>query len=517
MEKSSQIQVRPGTFGVRSPFRTESVPISLPLDLLEESSRRLGLTCLTYALIYTLNVGLELWIQDLQLGEEGYIAGASVGLSLAFFAMTRASLFSPSFLLSVSVFYEALGALGIALLPFWSGEMPASGTSWICVWILLFPVVVPSPPGRALIAAVLSASMEPFALVLALKWGPPLSLPSGPLSEMALHLFLPNYICAGLATFASQVIYKLGTDVTAARRMGSYQLEEKLGHGGMGEVWKARHRMLARPAAIKLMRPEALNGTGATSRTAWMRFEREAQATATLSSPHTIELYDFGKTESGMLYYVMEYLEGRDLQELIERHGPIPGARAVYILEQALASVGEAHRRGILHRDIKPGNLFLTERGGDLDYIKVLDFGLAQDVRSEIGREGLLSMEGSLAGTPLYMAPERFYGPETADHRADLYALGAVGYFMLTGQPVFEGLNPVQILVEHARTRPRSLRELGATVSPQLEAVILKALEKDPDKRFATAEEFHAGLNKTPEQGQWSPEAAWRWWWENVF
>jgi eukaryotic-like serine/threonine-protein kinase len=304
---------------------------------------------------------------------------------------------------------------------------------------------------------------------------------------------------------------------------GSYRLIEKLGEGGMGEVYRAAHTRLERKAAVKMIRPDRLG-----SELAQRRFEREVRAVSGLTHPNTIALYDFGRADDGRFYFAMEHLEGLDLERLVGRHGPVSAARAAVILDQALGAVGEAHERGILHRDLKPSNVFLTERGGQFDFVKVLDFGLAKEMGSgEEARSGpgadevplqlaAMTTDGSITGTPLYMAPEMFYGTRPPDHRADLYSLGAVGYFLIAGRPVFEADDAVQALLQHVRSQPEPLRAQGIEVSAELEAVLLQALEKDPADRFATAEHFRRALHATPEWGRWSPQEARTWWTERL-
>jgi serine/threonine-protein kinase len=306
---------------------------------------------------------------------------------------------------------------------------------------------------------------------------------------------------------AVQTLHALRMQAFEAEQAGSYRLLEKLGEGGMGEVYRARHALLHRPTAVKMLRDDHID-----SPTASKRFEREVRAVSELTHPNTISIYDFGKTDAGHFYYAMEFLDGMDLQGLVERHGPVPASRAAFILEQLLGSLGEAHWRGILHRDVKPSNVFLTVRGRQFDFAKVLDFGLVKEMGPDPQFTAGLTADSALTGTPLYMAPERFYGDQAVDHRSDLYAVGAVAYFLVAGRPVFDAKNPMQALIDHVRTPPTPPRELGVAVSEAFERVILKALEKDPALRFATAEDFAAALRQTPEWGAWTQDQAREWW-----
>ena len=294
--------------------------------------------------------------------------------------------------------------------------------------------------------------------------------------------------------------------------MGSYQLGELLGRGGMGEVYKATHRMLARPAAIKLIRPEMLGGVGAAAaRLAVTRFRREAQAAANLRSPHTVELYDFGVTADQTLYFVMELLDGMDLETLVRQTGAVPAARVIYILRQVCDSLEEAHSAGLVHRDIKPANIHLGRLGLHHDVVKVLDFGLVKSVASEESEQTLGTAAGLTPGTPAYLAPEIARG-EAFDGRADLYALGCVGYYLLTGQLVFEATNSLQMITKHVGETPiPPSQRTELPVPPELERVILRCLAKQPRDRPATAGELSSALasvNGKP----WGEAQAQQWW-----
>jgi serine/threonine-protein kinase len=331
-------------------------------------------------------------------------------------------------------------------------------------------------------------------------------------------------ITLAVGLLAVRVFTGLRLQVLRPGHAGSYRLLEKLGEGGMGEVYRACHTRLGRPAAVKMIRPDRLG-----SELALRRFEAEVRAVCGLTHPNTIALYDFGRTDEGRFYYAMEHLEGLDLQRLVSQHGPMPATRAVWILDQVLGAVGEAHEHGILHRDLKPSNVFLTSRGGQFDFVKVLDFGLAKDLgagdeaRLEPAQGNELPLDlsgltadGSITGTPLYMAPEMFYGSRPPDHRADLYSLGALGYFLIAGRPVFEAQDTVQALLQHVRSQPEPLHGRGCEVSAELEAVLLQALEKDPAERFATAEHFRGALRATREWGRWGAPEARTWWAERL-
>lgn len=299
-----------------------------------------------------------------------------------------------------------------------------------------------------------------------------------------------------------------------ARRFGSYELVELLGQGGMGEVWRARHAMLSRHAAVKLIRPEAL-GEGRTTRSATVmrRFEREAQATSALRSPHTVELYDFGVGEGGTFYYVMELLEGLNLKTLVEQFGPVRPERVVYLLQQACDSLGEAHARDLVHRDVKPANLFVCKLGLKHDFVKVLDFGLVKP-RPQPGLvESQLTTDGTAPGSPAFMPPEIAEGAQTIDARADIYALGCVAYWLLTGQLVFVGDTPLAVVLQHVQAAPVPPSQRTEIEIPEaLEALVMRCLEKDPAARPQSAKALAAALKAIPFEEPWDEDRAEHWW-----
>jgi serine/threonine protein kinase len=291
----------------------------------------------------------------------------------------------------------------------------------------------------------------------------------------------------------------------AAKELGQYQLEEKLGEGGMGVVYRGRHRMLRRPTAIKLLLPEK------TTDEAISRFEREVQLTCQLNHPNTIAIYDYGRTPEGIFYYAMEYLEGLNLDRLVSQYGPQPEGRVIHILRQVCGSLAEAHQIGLVHRDIKPANILLCQRGGVSDVAKVLDFGLVKALEAK--QEASLTSAGSVMGTPLFMSPEAVQEHDAVDHRSDLYALAAVGYYLLTGTPPFEGNSIVEICMHHVRTPPQPPSErLDQTVSADLEGVLLKGLAKKPEDRFPTTADFAGALAACYTATTWTSQDSDLWW-----
>jgi serine/threonine-protein kinase len=307
-----------------------------------------------------------------------------------------------------------------------------------------------------------------------------------------------------VAAIASHVVYHLRQQVKNAEKLGQYTLEAKIGEGAMGIVYRASHAMLRRPTAIKLLPPDRAGEHNIA------RFEREVQLTSMLTHPNTIAIYDYGRTPDGIFYYAMEYLEGIDLEELVRRHGPQPPGRVLRILTQVAGALAEAHGIGLIHRDVKPANIFLCERGGVPDVAKIFDFGLVKQLSS--GGDTKMSAANVLAGTPLYLAPEAILTPQTVDARIDLYSLGCVGYFLLTGRPVFEGRTLLEICSRHLHEKPVPPSERRRGIPAKLERVILACLEKDPARRPKDARALVAQLTACDDVEAWSEESARRFW-----
>ena len=304
--------------------------------------------------------------------------------------------------------------------------------------------------------------------------------------------------------FYSNVVVRLRQRVEEAQQLGQYRLEQKIGEGGMGKVFRARHAFLCRPTAIKLLRAEHDNEE------AVKRFEREVQYTSRLTHPNTVAIYDYGHTPSGRFYYAMEYLQGITLERCIEESGPQPEPRVVYIMKQACGSIAEAHAAGMIHRDIKPSNIMLCERGGLFDFVKVLDFGL---VRSTEPTSTQITRFEMLTGTPLYLSPEAITDPESLDARGDVYQLGAIAYYALTGQHVFKGSTVLEVAGHHLNEQPiPPSTRLEKPVSQDLEDLIMQCLEKDPSNRHATAFELLQALESCEVQGIWGQRDARTWW-----
>ena len=330
------------------------------------------------------------------------------------------------------------------------------------------------------------------------------SLAAGITTEVAVWWVLAT----ALSTGASVVIYGLRRRVHDAEQLGQYRLEEKIGEGGMGAVYRASHAFLRRPTAVKLLPPDRAGADNLR------RFEQEVQLTAGLKHPHTITIFDYGHTSDGLFYYAMEYIDGLTLTDLVERSGAQDQRRVVHLMRQAASALVEAHGIGLVHRDIKPGNIMvhlLHPHGGGGDFVKVLDFGLVKEVRREGGIQ--LTNEANLAGTPQYMAPESITSPDSVDRRADLYALGAVAYYLLAGSHVFTGNSIVEVCSHHLHSDPEPLSSrLGKPVAPALEEAVLSCLEKDPSRRPQTAMELEQRLSDCAGVDPWTSEDAQRWW-----
>jgi serine/threonine-protein kinase len=310
----------------------------------------------------------------------------------------------------------------------------------------------------------------------------------------------------------SRVIYGLRRQVDEAMKLGQYTLEAPLGEGGMGTVYRARHAMLRRPAAIKLIRPE-LVGEAAGRRGVLQRFEREADVTANLKSPHTIQLYDFGVSSEGAFYYVMEFLDGVDLETSVATYGPMEPARVVYVLRQVCESLEEAHAAGLVHRDIKPANIFLCRHGTRYDFVKVLDFGLVALCAQSGDVEPKLTMEGMVGGTPAYLPPEMAVNPDAVDSRADVYAVGCVAYWLLTGQVPFRRDTAMATILAHVNDTPAAPSEVSELPIPEaLDVLVLECLAKRPAGRPACAAELSRRLEAALDGAAWDQARAARWW-----
>lgn len=366
--------------------------------------------------------------------------------------------------------------------------------------LMLRSAIVPSRPGRTMFIGVLTNTLT-FVLVGPAKFVVALGnwvTPPVVLVAFALHTLLTACITAA----TSKIIYGLHERIQTVVRMGQYALIDKIGEGGMGSVWRAQHAMLRRPTAVKLLAEDR------TTEVDLVRFEREVQLTSLLTHPNTVAVFDYGRAEDGTLYYAMEYVDGLSLEELVERHGPMPPGRVIRVLSQVTSALVEAHAMGLIHRDIKPANILLCVRGAIPDFVKVVDFGLVKMVlpdRTDV------STANAIAGTPPFMSPETITSAEDADGRADLYALGAVGYYLLTGRNVFEGTNLIEICSHHLHTKPMP-PSAHAEVPALLEDVVLECLAKRPEDRPANAGALLKRLEACALEAPWCEEEAAEFW-----
>lgn len=328
-----------------------------------------------------------------------------------------------------------------------------------------------------------------------------------PFGEQLFLSGVGSALLGATSVFVTRTLYGLRKTAFRARRLGNYVLHKEIGEGGMGRVYVAEHALMCRPSAVKVLKA----ATGA-DRTALARFEREVRLSASLSHPNTITIFDFGRAAEDTFYYAMEYLEGMDLERFVERFGPIPASRAVFLLLQVTGPLAEAHHRAIVHRDLKPSNIFLTMRGGLYDFVKVLDFGLAKRIEGA-DTPSELTKTGVVFGTPRYLAPETVYGTAGVGSRADIYALGAVAYWMLTGRPPFTADSAVALMIDHVKTVPPRPSEICEVPIPaELDDAVMKCLEKDPDDRFQSIAELEIALRAVPDPSPWTRGRAARWW-----
>jgi serine/threonine-protein kinase len=485
----------------------------LPLDLKRAAVHGLGILSLlgagvmaTYLVMLAAMVGQAAHATELRV--HAPILVTVLVVDLALFGLTRLRSMNADVVLRLGFVHFVAVALLLGLFRHshaWPTGEAVRQWSPVAVWILLFGALVPVRPSTVLGWSLFAALMDPFALLVEKRASAPLS------AADTLLLSLSPFLAALMAYVTASVVYGLNDRIARAREFGAYRLVERLGQGGMAEVWRADHRMLARPAAVKLIRPSVLANYGEKESERLVRlFEREVQATAALRSPHTIQVYDFGVARDGTFYYVMELLDGYDLQTLVEHFGKQPVSRVVFLLRQVCHSLREAHEHELVHRDMKPGNIYVCRYGSDLDFAKVLDFGLVLDRRPTA--EELDEGRGQI-GTPAVMAPEQVRFDAPVDQRTDIYALGCVAYWLLTGVRVFEATTRQDMLVMHAHQRPDPpSRRVDVVVPEELERLVMSCLDKNPDKRPQTAMELSDRLAALGLENAWTRERMEAWW-----
>jgi len=494
----------------------KSQPSTLAPELLEGAVQRLGWVCiaqmLSAATVYLGGAFIQPgWVHPAT-APTSYTAGLSLGFlsGAILYGVIRSGRIAPLLIGDLGLVYMALSGFFISLaetsIPVHAGDAIHGQTS-LAIWIAFFVLAIPSTLGKMALAATATALMGPATLAIHIVAG---NVPRPPASHWFLR-FATTFLVAAWAVLLSRYIYRLGARAGQAIEMGSYRLVERIDRGGMGEVWRAEHRLLARRAAIKLIRADALGDNVRDREAVLARFQREAKATAALHSPHTVALYDYGVSHSGAFYYVMELLDGINMEEMVKRFGPLPAARAIHLLRQVCSSLAEAHENGLTHRDIKPGNILVCRLGASFDFVKVVDFGLVK-LAPELAQTQL-TREGVVTGTPAFLAPELGRADAETDARVDIYGLGCVAYWLLTGRLVFEADSMMAMILAHMREPPSPPSSRTDNHIPgELDEVILACLEKDPDRRPQSARELSDRLAACHPREPWTAALAEQWW-----
>jgi serine/threonine-protein kinase len=476
------------------------------------------------AVTFLLSAGLALvLVRDLMFGRGPawpFQAAVLVAMMLLATLVTAARSGTERGLKAVEAMAFGLAA-GVVAVHLWHAQLSAtargdatsllagSKDAVIGTTILLFTyaLLIPAPQGRAWRSIAAIAACPVAAEVLLFLAHPEVFRLTRRVETVqrvgeTLSLLL---VAASLAGYGAHLLRTMHVRARDARLFNQYRLRDGIGAGGMGEVYLAEHRFLKRPCALKLIRPERAGDPRSLA-----LFEKEVRATALLSDPNTLDIYDYGRTADGTFFYVMEYLYGLTLDDLVVRHGPMPPGRVIYLLRQACEALAEAHAAGLVHRDLKPANLFAARRGRRYDFLKLLDFGLVEvaAARHEVGP----GRERAVRGTPEYMAPEQVAGDRVVDRRCDLYALGGVAYTLLTGRPPFVGATAAQVMDAHVRDPVVPPSRHRPDIPPDLEEVVLHCLAKDPDGRFQNAEELERNLSACASANEWDARKAAGWW-----
>lgn len=482
-------------------------------DVADEGARRIGGLAIITAVTVVGAVFLQQALQpEMAAAQQSPLFRLSAlilvlaGVGLA--ALQRAEILSPQDLLDLGLVFEVAGSCALALIENskpWP-DSPIRGSTAVVTWIAICVMVIPNKPWKSVTAAIASAAIVPCAHLVAAQI---LGYPALPWNRL-LSYSLGPVIVAGWTPFVSTRIHQLREDLSRSQEFGSYRLEKLVGRGGMGEVWLARHRFLRREAAVKFVQAGLLeHATHSGRRQIQKRFESEAQAIALLRSPHTVAIYDYGVTENGSLYYAMEYLHGLNAETLVNQDGPQPAGRVLWFLRQACESLEEAHDAGLVHRDMKPSNLFVCRLGKRTDFVKVLDFGLVK----ELARATQLThTEGGANGTPAFMAPEQLRGEEV-DARTDIYGLGCLAYFLLAGAVVFDKPDTMAMAVAHLTELPQPPSARSELPIPKsLERVVMNCLEKRREDRPQSTAELRAMLDGCTDVVTWTEADANHWW-----
>ncbi len=402
-----------------------------------------------------------------------------------------------------AVFFVLIDVRGVTESAASYGVIPGFTQPWL-ILMFTYALFIPNSWKRA--AAVLATMAVMPILVLIAVW-----LTDTTTADVIWQrptVVVEKALLMAVATLSTVVgVHTIGSlriEAFEARQLGQYRLRERLGSGGMGEVFLAEHQLLKRPCAIKVIRPEKAGNPRVLA-----RFEREVRQTAKLSHWNTIEIFDYGRTDDGTFYYVMEYLPGMNLSEMVKKHGPLPLPRVIHLLSQICDALSEAHDLGMVHRDIKPANIFSATRGGVYDVAKLLDFGLVKPLADSADIS--LTQEEAITGSPLFMSPEQAVG-EQPDARSDIYSLGAVAYYLLTGRPPFEEDRPIKVLIAHAHQVPEMPSNIRDDISADIEAVVMRCLAKSPSDRFDSSRSLRDALLACEGAGAWTRNDATRWW-----
>ncbi len=475
--------------------------------------RRLRLSAIIFAVgfaaflvIHVLQVNYH---SPIQVFLFGFHATLTVVIAILAGVLCHRCVIPLSWLRGAELIVFGLPGLFFVALQYWSalaccqeGYFDIDAGAWL-ILMFTYALFIPNTFRRA--ALVIGAmGVVPVLLLYAMFWTNPQVRALATVYDLT-GFTMVMAISAGASLLGVDTIGSLRREAFEAKQLGQYRLKQQIGAGGMGEVYLAEHQWLKRPCVVKLIRPDKAGDPRLLA-----RFQREVRATARLSHWNTVEIFDYGSTEDGTFYYVMEYLPGMSLAELVERFGPLPPERVVYLLRQVCDALDEAHTKGLVHRDIKPGNIFAAQRGGIHDVAKLLDFGLVKPLLEDHPMQ--LTTDGAITGSPLFMSPEQAAGEQEVDVRSDIYSLGAVGYYLLTGRPPFESDKPMKVLLAHIRQPAPPLTQYRPDVPPDLEAVILRCLEKTPADRFPDVTALAQALDACQAAGKWARYHAARWW-----